>query len=290
MKVGLYNLEPKYRNLALEKLRIYHTRAGDTVADCTPITAGDFEKVYCSSIFDFTGKDYVLPGMITGGTGFDVHSKLPDVVEAIRPRLNFGFTTRGCFRGCPFCVAWIKEGLEVRVIGDLYSLWDGQARKVVILDNNILAIPEHFEVVCRQAQENNIQLDFNQGLDIRLMTEHLARVLAATKTRRIRFAFDDPALEGVIREKVAMLRTVPAFARRDFMFYVLMGFKGDIDDDLHRLHVLKELGCRGYGMRHSNMPKDRRRSEVMRWANLPWAFIKYTFEEFYQLRITGKIR
>ena len=289
MKIGLYNLEPKYKNLALEKLRMYYRQSGDTVGDCSPVEGNGYDLVYCSSIFDYTKKDYVTPNMIAGGTGFDIRSKLPSDVEDMQPRLNFGFTTRGCFRGCPFCVAWIKEGLKVSVIGDLYSLWDGKNRLIKILDNNILAVPEHFELICRQAQENNLILDFNQGLDIRLVTERLAKVMAATKMSRIRFAFDSPLLEDIIREKVSLLRSIPEFERRDFFFYVLMGYEGNIRDDLHRLNILKELNCRAYGMRHKNMPRDRHRSEVIRWANLPWAFMKYTFAEFYKLRTTGSI-
>ena len=68
MKVGLYNLEPKLYNLALDKLRIYHQQKGDDVEDYFALR--QYDKVYCSSLFTFTPKDNVPPYAICGGTGF----------------------------------------------------------------------------------------------------------------------------------------------------------------------------------------------------------------------------
>src|SRR3990167_8014692 len=110
MNIGIYNLEPKYKNLALEKIRIYHQRSGDIVADCSPLESNEFDKIYVSSIFDWTDKRYVSENMTTGGTGFDLATTLPPEIETIEPHLNFGYTTRGCSRNCPFCVVRIKEG------------------------------------------------------------------------------------------------------------------------------------------------------------------------------------
>jgi len=118
MKIGLYNLEPRIKNLALEKIRLYYQRLRDTVLDCSPLEANGFDKVYASSIFDWTSKKYILPNMITGGTGFDLVTTLPPEIEQVEPHLNFGFTTRGCIRNCPFCVVPKKEGV-IRVVNDL---------------------------------------------------------------------------------------------------------------------------------------------------------------------------
>ena len=98
MKVGLINLEPKYRNLALEKIRIWHAQKGDIVEDYLRLAHESYDKIYCSSIFKFTPKANLPPEMIKGGTGFDLTTVLPSEIEAVKPHLNFGFTTRGCIR------------------------------------------------------------------------------------------------------------------------------------------------------------------------------------------------
>lgn len=110
MKVGLYNLEPRYPNLALEKVRCFY---GDRAEYCSPLESSQYDIVYASSIFDWTSKQYVVPNMLIGGTGFDLTTKLPPEIDAIIPRINRGFTTRGCIRNCPFCVVPKKEGLPV---------------------------------------------------------------------------------------------------------------------------------------------------------------------------------
>ena len=93
--IGLLNLEPKYRNLALEKIRLYYSERGETVEDYFPLRYESYEKIFCSSIFNFTPKMNLPPNLITGGTGFDLSTLLPPEIESIKPHLNFGFTSRG---------------------------------------------------------------------------------------------------------------------------------------------------------------------------------------------------
>ena len=164
MRIGLYNLEPKYTNLAIEKLRFYYQCEGAVVEDYLPINEGKYDKVYASSIFDFTPKDYVTADMVCGGSGFDLTTELPPEVEEMKPKLNFGFTTRGCFRECPFCIVPRKEG-KLRVVGDIYDFWDGKSKAIRILDNNILGNRKHFEMICTQLSTHNLKVDFTQGLD-----------------------------------------------------------------------------------------------------------------------------
>jgi hypothetical protein len=158
VKVGLLNLEPKYRNLALEKLRIYYSQQGCDVEDYFALTK--YDKVFASSIFTFTKKTVVPQGAICGGSGFDLTTTLPPEIEGIKPRLNFGFVTRGCIRSCPFCIVPEKEG-KVHVVGELEDLWDNKSHDVTLLDNNILALPEVFIQTCHFAMIKGIRLDFN---------------------------------------------------------------------------------------------------------------------------------
>ena len=80
LRIGLLNLEPKYKNLAIEKLRLYHQGLGDEAEDYFALRS--YDKVYVSSIFTFTPKHIVPSGAVCGGTGLDLATTLPPEVDA----------------------------------------------------------------------------------------------------------------------------------------------------------------------------------------------------------------
>ncbi len=274
MRIALNNLE-KYQNLALEKIKIYHLSKGDEVEEYIPLMEDTYDKIYCSSIFTFTPKPRVGEKWICGGTGFDLATKLPDEIENIKPKLNFGFTSRGCVRKCKFCVVPEKEG-KSHAVGDIYDLWDGKSKDLTLFDNNILALPKHFFKICEQVKKENLRVDFNQGLDIRLLTKEMAKALKEIRVKEYRFAFDDPGQEGVIKEKVALLKECGI---NKSMFYVLAGFSTTFEEDLHRLNVLRELGQNAYLMRYVREPEY---IPLARWANQPHIFKGMTYEQFLE--------
>ena len=139
--IALWNLEPKCTNIALEKIRMYYNSQNECVINYLPLEHHLYDKIYCSSLFDYTDKSQIPDNVICGGTGFDLTTVLPDEIDSMKPKLNMGFTTRGCIRKCKFCVVPEKEGW-IRETGDIYDFWDGKSKEVVILDNNILAVKD----------------------------------------------------------------------------------------------------------------------------------------------------
>ena len=278
MRIALYNLEPKYKNLALEKLRKYYTDLGHEVEDYFPLDYNRYETIYCSSIFDYTKKDNLPPNILKGGSGFDLTTELPPEIDVVNPHLNFGFTSRGCIRKCKFCIVPKKEGY-VRATGDLLDLWDGKAKDIIVFDNNILALPEHFEMVCKQARENKLRLDFNQGLDYRLLTPELIEIMKSISHVPYRFAFDSIKYATGIQEAITLLAD-NGINRSDW--YVLVGFDSTIEEDLARLNLLRELGQRAYVQIYSkpDIPRDRRLIAISEWANQRHIYYGYTFEQF----------
>ena len=277
--IAINNLEPKYKNLALEKIRIYHEAIGDEVQDYLAIMEPAYDKVYCSSIFDFTPKPSMLSEekWVIGGTGYDLKTKLPPEIDEIKPRLNFGFTTRGCIRKCPFCVVPEKEGY-VHSVGDIYDVWDGESKDLVLFDNNVLALPEHFKKICEQLRAEKLRVDFNQGLDIRLVTEELAKELKSVSHVEYKFAFDFMNMENTIRSKVEILKH---HGINRSSFYVLVGYNTKLEDDLYRLNLLRDLGQNAYVMRYK---RSREYIPIARWANQRHIFRGMTFEQFINRR------
>jgi len=282
-RILLLNIDSKLPNIALHKIAMYYEQKGDDVLWGSPMDIYNADKVYASCIFTKNKHkiDNLLglrPDIIAGGTGYDLTVKLPIDIEAMKPRINYGFTTRGCIRNCPFCFVPQAEGY-IRRVGNLYDLWDERATAITLYDNNILALPQHFEMICSEALHYDIALDFNQGLDIRLLHKTTINWLNRIKLKGgLRFAFDSPSLESIIRQKVALLRE--HYTRKYIFFYILVGFNTTFEQDLYRANVLRELGCRPYIMRHENTPKEKRYIRLAEWCNQFWTFAKYDYETF----------
>lgn len=273
MKIGLLNLEPKYKNLAIEKLRLYHSQSGDSVEDYFALSS--YDKVFASSIFTFTKKTIVPQGAICGGSGFDLTTLLPSEIDAVKPHLNFGFTTRGCIRHCPFCIVPQKEG-GVKVEGDLYDIWDGKAKLITLFDNNILAIPHQFEFVCRQSLNMKVTLDFNQGLDFRLLTPEIVKLLKLISHKEYRFAFDHPSYMAGVDKAIDLLQTEGI---NRCIWYVLVGFNTTPQEDLGRINYLRERGQTVYVQRY-NYKRGLFYVALTRWSNQHHIFKAMTWEQF----------
>ncbi len=277
--IGIYNLEPKYTNIVLEKIKLFYLTHNEQVKDYNPLEHLLFDKIYCSSIFTFTDKSYVTDDMIYGGSGFDLTTTLRPEIEEMKPKLNMGFTTRGCIRKCPFCIVPEKEG-NIRVAGDIYDFWDRESKKLVILDNNILALPDHFKYICDQIKNENLMIDFNQGLDHRLLNDEIAEKLRSLRYKEYRFAFDNINYESSVRKAIDILHKHEI---KWSMWYVLVGFDTTYNEDLSRLLMLKSHDQRVFVQRYNNKTNPFY-TELAGWGNQRQLFVKYTFNEFLDKR------
>jgi len=260
MKVGLIQVDGKWPNLALMKLSAWHRQKGDDVT-IVDLSTFQFDRIYASKIF-------------IGGSGYDLKSELPEEIEVMTPDyekfktdFSIGFTSRGCIRDCGFCIVREKEGYIREVNMD----WI-RHNKVLLLDNNFLASPKWKEKL-QYFIENNLKVCFTQGLDIRLVNEENARLLAKVKyydnkfkRRRLYFAFDFPELEPIVREKVKILNEV-GIPSKHLMFYMLVGYNTAFTQDFHRFKVLDELGCLPFVMIYNNRKDKPILRHFARWVN-----------------------
>lgn len=125
-------------------------------------------------------------------------TNLPDEIEHIYPDYDlypeltkdtaYGFLTRGCPRGCGFCHVESKEGKRSRKVADLSEFWRGQ-KNIILCDPNILACPQHMELL-QQLADSGAKVNFNQGLDIRLVNDKNMELLKQIRLDSIHFAFD----------------------------------------------------------------------------------------------------
>lgn len=279
MRVGLLQVDGKYPNLALMKISAYHKKRGDTVEFYSPLLS-KVDVIYASKVFTFTPDYQYFPSdceIVYGGSGYDIETKLPDEIENQCPdyalyNIDYaiGFTTRGCIRRCPFCIVPEKEG-TLKVVADIDQFWRGQ-RFIRLLDNNLTAAPfEHFQKVCEFLIKHRIRVDFNQGLDIRLITDDHARLLSKVPLwKQIHFAFDHMKYEEAVRRGIAILKKYIPLSK--VMFYVLIGYDTTPEEDLYRVEMLRSLGVDPYVMVYQDpsnkkFKKSEYQKRFQRWVN-----------------------
>lgn len=87
MNIGLIDVDnTRFPNLALGKIAAYHRSLGDTVEWVEPMY-WDYDRVYQSKVFTFTPdtKRVFSCEVVKGGTGYDIHSVLPDEIDHLQP-------------------------------------------------------------------------------------------------------------------------------------------------------------------------------------------------------------
>jgi hypothetical protein len=164
------------------------------------------------------------------------------------------FTSRGCIRSCPFCAVPRLEGKIRSVVDDVEKyIFDGH-KKVIIWDNNFLASP-NWKKVIKKLKEMGMKIDFNQGLDARLINEENAKILSGIRSPMIRMAYDNIGDKKVITKAVNLLFS-NGVRRRNIMFYVLYNFYNNSRSEgdtpymfFERIKYIAELGCVSYPMR-----------------------------------------
>lgn len=280
MKIGLIDVDGhNWPNLALMKISAWHKRQGDDVEWWIgPMIY--YDRVYKSKVFDDTYSidDYDVYNagdVICGGTGYGLDNRLPDEIEHIMPDYSlysitdtaYGFLTRGCPRGCEFCIVADKEGRRSVKVADLSEFWNGQ-KYIKLLDPNILACKEHIDLL-EQLAKSRAYVDFTQGIDARLLTVDNINQINKIKLKDIHFAWDD------MNQSESVLKGLELYAKHATRkphgtyatVYVLTNFGTTLHDDLYRIYKLIDLGYDPYVMIYDkpNAPKEIKR--LQRWCN-----------------------
>jgi hypothetical protein len=293
MRIGLIDVDGHhFPNLALMKLAAWHKKQGDTVEWYNGIER--YDTVYKSKVFTFTPDDsrVIQAGkVIEGGTGYKRYDiRLPCEVEHVQPdyslypqtewfdgKTAYGFLTRGCIRKCPWCIVPKKEG-GISIEADIEDILQSKKR-AILLDNNILASGYGISQLEKIAKIG-CKVDFNQGLDARLVTEEIAGILSEIKwISLIRFACDtlkdiDPllcALEKLNKQGV-----------KNYRVFVYMLVR-DIKDAQERSEQLKNLGVVPFAQPYrdfSNTPPTREQRDFARYVNRKEIYRSTSWEGF----------
>ena len=259
-----------------------------------------YDIVYMSKIFsDAYSPDVPEPlnadQVIKGGTGYCIslgedgkehfdqskNHSLPEEIEkmfpdySIYPQFDFAvsLTSRGCPRQCSFCHVAAKEGCISRKVADVKDFWDGQ-KHIEVMDPNITACIDKRDLF-EQYIETKATITFNQGLDIRLLTERDIEQINRMRIRDLHFAWDNPQddLEAKFRSFSERFKRKTNIG----MVYCLTNFENiseeeHIQNALRRIYVLRDLGFDPYVMVYDKPHAPRRIRDLQRWCNSKFIF------------------
>lgn len=281
MKIGLYNLEPAIVNTAMMQVSTYHKSNNDDIYIYSPLFHDEYDKIYAFSIFDYTDKGYVRDDMITGGTGFDIKSKLPVEITkceydwSLYPDCDYSILwfSRGCIRNCQFCVVPEKEG-HIHSVEPLNLNPNGEYVKV--MDNNFFANPNWNDSV-DYLLDIGQKIDM-QGFDIRIFNEDQGEALSQLKHHKsFKFAWDNP--RDTIDDKIELL--LDYIKPSNLMCYVLIGYWSSPMEDYRRvMHLWDEYKIHSFVMPYDKF--NRYQKDFSRWVNNKIVFKSCTWGEYQE--------
>lgn len=312
MNIGLIDVDGhNFPNLCLMKLSAFHKARGDTVGWYDK-TVHMYDIVYMSKVFsDVYSPDVPAPSnarkVIRGGTGYaiwlegdtevyhkDFDKPLPPEVECIYPDYSlypeytgfglplkkqtaYGFLTRGCPRGCGFCHVAPKEGRCSHKVADLSQFWNGQGH-ICLSDPNILACSEALSLL-KQLADSGATIDFNQGLDARLITPEKAELLAQMKLKTPHFAMDSmealsPVEHGLRLYVEACKRIKGKWNWRNAKVFCLTNFDTTHEQDMQRIKAIQNCECWPYVMIYNKPSAQKITRRLQRWTNSAFSYGK----------------
>ncbi len=295
MNIGLVDVDGRhFPNLALMKLSAWHKAQGDAVEWWNGFT--HYDRVYLSKVFTFTpDHDTVIDAdeIVRGGTGYKDYGWLPPEIEATAPDYSIypqykraiGFLTRGCVHSCGWCVVPRKEG-GIRPAADWDQIKRPDSREIVFMDNNVLACGHGLKQIGRMGREE-VWVDFNQGLDARLITPESAALLAKLRwIRFVRMSCDTSAMVPVIEQAAAYLREAGVAPSR-LWSYVLVQ---DVEDAHRRVLALERMGIDVFAQPYRDYDGGEPTAEqnaFARWVNVKSVHRSCAWEDYIGPRKKG---
>ena len=304
MKILLVNVDSRW-NMAIRKMYNYFKDKNEVEMidlgfggyphkKTKVIDAAGYDKVFVSNIFDIN-KDRVTvvncKNVQFGGIGSNNPKlQLPCEIEQTDPfyfpdeDTSYGFITRGCNRNCWWCKVPKYEG-KLKEYNTIESVV--KHKKVKFLDNNILQYKNHMDVFKWCLEHPEIKVDFNQGLDFRLVNdENLEALSKLNYMGEYIFAFDEPKYQPLLEKKLVLMKKYISKPWK-LKFYIYYHPSMELKQLFERVEWCRKHECLPYVMRDIACWDCENKNfliDYTAYCNQPGFFKKTTFDQFLNMR------
>lgn len=112
-------------------------------------------------------------------------------------------------------------------------------------------------------------VDFNQGLDARMLTEAKCLALDKVRIKQIHFAWDRYEDKDRVLPKLQMFAEMSRkrLSMHDTIVYVLVNHTSTLEQDLERIYTLRDMGYWAYVMVYDKQHAPRVYHDLQRWCN-----------------------
>lgn len=159
-------------------------------------------------------------------------------------------------------------------------------RDVVLLDNNVLAHPHGIAQIEKMAALG-VRVDFNQGLDARLIDDGMARLLGTLKwLHPLRLACDNHGQMKSVARAVQLLRWHNVTPRRYFCYCLIQ----DVSDAVERVRFLKGIDVDPFAQPYidpTGTPATAEQKVFARWVNHKAEFKSRTWDEYRAVHLAA---
>ena len=178
-----------------------------------------------------------------------------------------------------------KEGRCSHRVADLSEFWNGQGN-ICLSDPNILACRDSPDLM-EQLVKSRAVIEFNQGLDARLITPEKADLLARMKLKKpVHFAMDsmnvmEPVERGLKLYVDACKRIKGTWNWRYARVFCLTNFDTTHEQDMERIRAIQRCECWPYVMIYNKPSAPAITRRLQRWTNNAMSYvISSDFEEY----------
>jgi hypothetical protein len=195
----------------------------------------------------------ISPDHIFKGIFSDAEDLLPDY--SLVPEWNekvggsIVFASRGCVRSCKYCAVPQLEGYFCAVKKSIRNLIWPRHKRIIFFDNNFFANP-NWENVLQEVKEFDLRVDFNQGLDARLLSEKVAKKISQLKLDKfVRLSYDYRQMRPYVKKVIGILKSHGIDGRK-ILVYALYNFTDGPQDLFDRIKDVLSWGAVCYPMRY----------------------------------------
>ena len=175
------------------------------------------------------------------------------------------FSSRGCCNNCDFCAVPRLEGKMNSLKKSIKPFVLDRHSKIIFFDNNFLANKYRMDIF-KELIDFDKKVDFNQGIDARLITEPIAKMIASLKLdSTVRLAYDSHDQQKYVKRAIDRLLKA-GIHKRDIFVYTLFNYTDTPDEFFNRVLDILNWGVVCYPMRYESLYTIEKNSYISpRW-------------------------